>query len=280
MARPPGRRAAELIGLAGWRSSSTSRPSWWSGRCCCAAWRSPARPRTRAWLGHGLRARRATRTSRPPPRRATARRWWTTPPCRARARGGHRQTDESCPQRHRRAPARQGGPTQPRRGPRTPPAMPREMVHDRPTMKALLNKTPKPMRLSLPGGKTLFLGGTRQASVREDALEHPPIKKLIEAGTLEVVDAGAAKRGGVPLPAICGLAVAASPARSEVRALAELAGARRDSRAAARGGEGQSLPSRTAPPARAPAPSRPRQRRAHRRSGAAPRSAQSARPRE
>lgn len=74
--------------------------------------------------------------------------------------------------------------------------MPREMVHDRRTMKALLNKTPKPMRLSLPGGKTLFLGGTRQAPVREDALEHPPIKKLIEAGTLEVVDAGAAKRGG------------------------------------------------------------------------------------
>ena len=71
-------------------------------------------------------------------------------------------------------------------------------------MKALLNKTPKPMRLSLPGGKTLFLGGTRSANVREDALEHPPIKKLIEAGTLEVVDGGGTKRGASSGPSLSG----------------------------------------------------------------------------
>ena len=62
-------------------------------------------------------------------------------------------------------------------------------------MKSLHNTTPKPMRLSLPGGKTLFLGGLRQANVREDALEHPPIKKLIESGTLEVVEGTGTKRG-------------------------------------------------------------------------------------
>ena len=62
-------------------------------------------------------------------------------------------------------------------------------------MKSLHNTTPKPMRLSLPGGKTLFLGGLRQANVREDALEHPPIKKLIEAGTLEIVEGTGSKRG-------------------------------------------------------------------------------------
>jgi len=61
-------------------------------------------------------------------------------------------------------------------------------------MKSLVNKTPKPLRLSLPGGKTLFLGGLRQANVREDALEHPPVKKLIDAGTLEVVEGASTKR--------------------------------------------------------------------------------------
>jgi hypothetical protein len=62
-------------------------------------------------------------------------------------------------------------------------------------MKSLHNTTPKPLRLKLPGGKTLFLGGLRHANVREDALEHPPVKKLIEAGTLEVVEGSATKRG-------------------------------------------------------------------------------------
>ena len=62
-------------------------------------------------------------------------------------------------------------------------------------MKSLVNNTPKPIRLRLPGGKTLFLGGLRQATVRDEALEHPPVKKLIEAGTLEVVEGVANKRG-------------------------------------------------------------------------------------
>jgi hypothetical protein len=46
-----------------------------------------------------------------------------------------------------------------------------------------------------PAGRQDALpGGTRQANVREDALEHPPIKKLIEAGTLEVVEGASTKR--------------------------------------------------------------------------------------
>ncbi|MBK7152446.1 MAG: hypothetical protein IPL19_32585 [Sandaracinaceae bacterium] len=78
-------------------------------------------------------------------------------------------------------------------------------------MKSLLNKTPKPMRLSLPGGKTLFLGGTRQANVREDALEHPPIKKLIEAGTLEVVEGASTKRAASSNQALAGGGQAHAP---------------------------------------------------------------------
>lgn len=63
-------------------------------------------------------------------------------------------------------------------------------------MKTITNKTRKPMKVRLPGGKTLFLGATRQASVRDDALDHPPVKKLIEAGDLEVFDASNPKAGG------------------------------------------------------------------------------------
>lgn len=63
-------------------------------------------------------------------------------------------------------------------------------------MKTITNKTTKPIKLRLPGDKTLFLGATRQAKVRDDALEHPPVKKLIEAGDIEVADAGGKKQGG------------------------------------------------------------------------------------
>lgn len=60
-------------------------------------------------------------------------------------------------------------------------------------MKTITNKTRKPIKVRLPGGKTLFLGATRQAKLRDDALEHPPVKKLIEAGDIEVTDAGKGK---------------------------------------------------------------------------------------
>ncbi|MCA9594739.1 MAG: hypothetical protein KC776_15570 [Myxococcales bacterium] len=68
-------------------------------------------------------------------------------------------------------------------------------------MKAIINKTRRPLRIHLPGGKTLFLGPTRRADIRDDALEHPAVKKLLEAGDIEVTEGGhhgrAASRGGV-----------------------------------------------------------------------------------
>ena len=36
-------------------------------------------------------------------------------------------------------------------------------------MKTIINKTRKPLRIRLPGGKTLFLGGTREAKLRDEA---------------------------------------------------------------------------------------------------------------
>jgi hypothetical protein len=58
-------------------------------------------------------------------------------------------------------------------------------------MKTIVNKTKKPLKIRLPGDKTLFLGATRRAQMRDDALEHPPVKKLLEAGSIEVLDASA-----------------------------------------------------------------------------------------
>jgi len=55
-------------------------------------------------------------------------------------------------------------------------------------MKTIINKTRKPLKISLGAGKTLFLGAMRQAAVRPAALEHPPLKKLIDAGEIEVAD--------------------------------------------------------------------------------------------
>ena len=49
-------------------------------------------------------------------------------------------------------------------------------------MKTVVNKTRKPLRIPLPGGKALFLGITPEAKIRDDALEHAPVKKLLEAG--------------------------------------------------------------------------------------------------
>jgi len=62
-------------------------------------------------------------------------------------------------------------------------------------MKTIINKTRKPLRIRLPGGKTLFLGVTKQAELREEALEHPAVKKLIEAGEIEISDGIGHKHG-------------------------------------------------------------------------------------
>lgn len=62
-------------------------------------------------------------------------------------------------------------------------------------MKTVTNKTKRPLKISLPGGKKLFLGVTKQAQLRDAALQHPPVQKLIEAGDIEVFDAAATRHG-------------------------------------------------------------------------------------
>lgn len=62
------------------------------------------------------------------------------------------------------------------------------------------NTTNRPIKLSLPAGKKLFLGIGGTGQIMPKAAEHPPVKKLIDAGDLEITDIGrgskASKSGG------------------------------------------------------------------------------------
>ena len=52
----------------------------------------------------------------------------------------------------------------------------------------ITNKTKRPLRVPLPGGKTLFLQPGKTGQVTPKALEHGPLVKLLEAGDLECAE--------------------------------------------------------------------------------------------
>lgn len=60
----------------------------------------------------------------------------------------------------------------------------------------ILNKTKRPLSVPLPGGKKLHLGPGRTGQIRPDALEHPPLKELVDSGDVEVVGGGRGGKGG------------------------------------------------------------------------------------
>lgn len=53
----------------------------------------------------------------------------------------------------------------------------------------ITNKTKRPIRVPLPGGKKLFLGPGKTGQITAKAAEHPPLVELLEAGDLETDDA-------------------------------------------------------------------------------------------
>ncbi|MCZ6779835.1 MAG: hypothetical protein O7F16_12845 [Acidobacteria bacterium] len=64
-------------------------------------------------------------------------------------------------------------------------------------MKSVINKTRTPIKIPLPGGKTLHLGLVGSGQIPDEALERPAFKKLVEAGKIEVLDeAGRPEAGG------------------------------------------------------------------------------------
>ncbi|MDG1899064.1 MAG: hypothetical protein P8I74_04290 [Phycisphaerales bacterium] len=52
------------------------------------------------------------------------------------------------------------------------------------------NTAKRPLKISLPAGKRLFLGIGGTGQITPKAAEHPPVKKLLEAGDIEITDAG------------------------------------------------------------------------------------------
>jgi hypothetical protein len=57
-------------------------------------------------------------------------------------------------------------------------------------MKTIVNKTARPLRISLPGGKVLHLGPHKTGQIADNAPDHASVRKLIEEGTLEVQGEG------------------------------------------------------------------------------------------
>jgi hypothetical protein len=57
-------------------------------------------------------------------------------------------------------------------------------------MKEIRNKTSRPLRVSLPGGKTLHLGPAQVAQIADKAADHPGMQKLIKDGSIEILGDG------------------------------------------------------------------------------------------
>ncbi len=55
-------------------------------------------------------------------------------------------------------------------------------------MPTISNKTLKAIAVPLPRGKKLHLGPGKTGQIAANASEHPPLKQLIEAGQIEIVD--------------------------------------------------------------------------------------------
>src|SRR2546430_12423472 len=76
-------------------------------------------------------------------------------------------------------------------------------------MAAVTNKTGKPLSIPLPRGKTLHLGPRKSGQISAHDIDHPGLKKLVDAGAIEILaeDSGStgAEGGGThgrgPTPA-------------------------------------------------------------------------------
>ena len=54
--------------------------------------------------------------------------------------------------------------------------------------KSIINKTGDALRVPLPHGKALHLGPNQTGRLSPHDVDHPPLKKLIDAGKIEIMD--------------------------------------------------------------------------------------------
>ena len=59
------------------------------------------------------------------------------------------------------------------------------------------NRTQRPLSVPLPRGKTLHLGPGKTAEIASTALEHPQLKKLVDAGDIEILSESPRPSGGI-----------------------------------------------------------------------------------
>ncbi len=55
-------------------------------------------------------------------------------------------------------------------------------------MKIVTNKTARPLTLPLPRGKKLHLGPRKTGQITTEAADHAALKKLVDAGEIEISD--------------------------------------------------------------------------------------------
>jgi hypothetical protein len=62
-------------------------------------------------------------------------------------------------------------------------------------VKTVTNKTSAPIKITLPGGKALRLGPGKSGQIRDNASDSASVKRMVEAGTIEIRDEGAHDAG-------------------------------------------------------------------------------------
>ncbi len=58
-------------------------------------------------------------------------------------------------------------------------------------MKTIVNKTHKPLKIRLHGGKVLHLGPARTGQITDEAAGEPAVRRLVDSGDVEIAGEGA-----------------------------------------------------------------------------------------
>jgi hypothetical protein len=62
-------------------------------------------------------------------------------------------------------------------------------------VKTITNKSRKPLKVPLPGGRFLHLGPLKSGQIADGAADAPAMKRLIKSGEIEILDEGAESSG-------------------------------------------------------------------------------------